>query len=227
MADALEQAAYRAASRGAHGAAADALERAAAASTDPDARARRLLTAALAAGLGGAYPRAATMLEPVGTVEDPVMRARIRHLLAMLTLAGAVRDPNENRSLLLAGAAEVEAHDRLLAATMLADAGVSAVVAGRCDAALEAAAGARAVLPRDATDQVRCQVHSIHGMALTIRGRAREGSHELELAAGLLDRVDPVSPGAQSISLALHGRLATGNERSLRDGMLGPDRPGA
>jgi len=220
VADALEQAAYRAASRGAHGAAADALERAAAASTDPDGRARRMLTAALAAGLGGAYPRAATMLVPVGTVEDPVMRARIRHLLAMLTLAGAVRDPNENRSLLLAGAAEVEAHDRLLAATMLADAGVSAVVAGRCDAALEAAAGARAVLPRDATDPVRCQVHSIHGMALTIRGRASEGSHELELAAGLLDSVDPVSPGAQSISLALHGRLATGQERSLRDGML-------
>jgi DNA-binding CsgD family transcriptional regulator len=220
VADALEQAAYRAASRGAHGAAADALERAAAASTDPDARARRLLTAALAAGLGGAYPRAATMLEPVGTVEDPVMRARIRHLLAMLTLAGAVRDPNENRSLLLAGAAEVEAHDSLLAATMLADAGVSAVVAGRCDAALEAAAGARAVLPRDATDPVRCQVHSIHGMALTIGGRAREGSHELELAAGLLGSIDPVSPGAQSISLALHGRLATGHERSLRDGML-------
>jgi DNA-binding CsgD family transcriptional regulator len=220
VAAALEHAGYRAASRGAHGAAADALERAAAASTDPDGRAQRLLTAALAAGLGGAYPRAAAMLEPVGTVEDPVMRARIRHLLSMLTLAGAVRDPSENRALLLAGAREVEPHDRQLAATMLADAGVSAVVAGRCDAALEAAAAAQAALPRDATDPVRCQVHSIHGMALVLRGHAREGSRELERAAALLDSVDPVSPGAQSISLALHGRVATGHERSLRDGML-------
>ncbi len=221
VADALEQAAYRAASRGAHGAAADALERSAAASSDPDDRARRLHTAALAAGLGGAYPRAAAMLEPVGTVEDPVMRARIRHLLAMLTLAGAVRDPDENRALLLAGAAEVESIDRELAATMLADAGVSAVVAGRCDAAFEAAARAAEVLPRKATDQVRCQVHSIHGMALIIRGRPREGDRELELAASLLETVDPVSPGAQSISLALHARLATGRERALRDGALG------
>jgi DNA-binding CsgD family transcriptional regulator len=220
VADALEQAGYRAASRGAHGAAADALERAAWASADPDGRARRLLTAALAAGLGGAYPRAAAMLEPVGSVEDPAMRARIRHLLAMLTLAGAVRDPQENHALLLAGGTEIEAIDRTLAATMLADAGVSAIVAGRCDTALDAAARAAAALPGDAADQVRCQVDSIHGMALALRGRVGEGERLLGRAAALLDRVDPVSPGAQSISLALHTRLATGQERALRDGVL-------
>lgn len=220
VAGALEQAGYRAASRGAHGAAADALERAAAMSTDSVRRAQRLHTAALAAGLGGAYPRAAAMLKPVGTVEDRTMRARIRHLLAMLTLAGAVRDPAESRALLLAGAAEVEGSDPELAATMLADAAVSAVVAGHCDAALEAASRAAATLPRNATDQVRCQVHSIHGMTLVLRGRPSEGDRELGLAASLLNAVDPVSPGAQSISLALHARLATGGERSLRDGML-------
>jgi DNA-binding CsgD family transcriptional regulator len=220
VAGALEQAGYRAASRGAHGAAADALERAAAASAEPEGRARRMLAAALAAGLGGAYPRAAAMLEPVGSVEDPVMRGRIRHLLAMLTLAGAVRDPGENRVLLFTGASEIADVDRALAATMFADAGTCSVVSGRCDAALEATARARAALPPDAPAQVRCQVHSIHGMALILRGLAAEGAPELELAAGLLDQVDPVSPGAQSISLALHGRLATGQEGSLRDDML-------
>ena len=40
-----------------------------------------------------------------------------------------------------------------------------------------------------------------------MRGRTAAAAEALDVAGGLLDDVDPLSPAAQSVSFALHARL--------------------
>ena len=91
VADLLDGAARRAIARGAHSVAADALQRAAGFSEDAETRSRRLYGAALAAAIGGAYDRCAAMLEPLAEIDDPLLRANIRHTLAVVTMTGGIR----------------------------------------------------------------------------------------------------------------------------------------
>ena len=54
-------------------------------------------------------------------------------------------------------------------------------------------------------------------MGLALRGRTAEGRAALDEAGRLLSEVNPLTPAAQSISLALGGRLCTGQEAMLRE----------
>ena len=213
---ALQAAALRATERGAHGTAADALERAAQASADPSARAMLLLQAAGAAGLGAAYDRAAALLEPVAEIEDAAIRAPARHLLALVTLVGGSRPALDNHAMLTEEADRIAEVDPTLAAILHADAGVTAVVAGDCRIALESTERAAATLPETAGDEARCHVLAMLGMGLALRGRAGEARQAYDQAAGLLPAVHPLSPSAQSISFGVHARICTGQERTLR-----------
>ena len=211
----LDRAARRAAGRGAHAAAADALERAAALSPVPVAGCARLYAAGLAAAMGGAYESAVELLERAADTNDGAMRARARHLLAMVSLNGGIRAAHETYAMLTDEAERVRAELPEMAALMNADAGVTATVAGFCDLVLESAERAIACLPDDAEVSVRCQARSIHGMGLALKGRTAEAAEALDEAGELLAEVEPVSAAAQSISFALMGRFATGDEPRL------------
>jgi DNA-binding CsgD family transcriptional regulator len=217
VADALEATAHRAAARAAHAASADALVRAARLSEDRVARSRRLLAAGLAAAMGGAYDRGVALLELADEIDDPLLRASVRHLLALVTLNGGVRSVYDNHRTLTEEAERIASIDPGAAAAMHADAGVTAAVAGNCAMILASAERAVEVLPDDAPPVTRCQVLSILGMGLVLRGRHAEGREALDQAGWLLGKVDPLTPAAQSISLGLGGRLCTGQETTLRE----------
>ena len=217
VADELDGAAQRAAARGAHAASADALERAAQLSTDPSVSCGRLYAAGLAAAMGGGYERGAALLESAAETDDPAMRARVRHLLGMVTLNGGIRNGLENHRMLTEEAEAIAPADPAMAALLHADAGVTVTVVGLCDMVLASAEQAIACLPEDAPATIRCQAHSIHGMGLALKGRASEAAEALDAAGELLAEVEPVSAAAQSISFALMGRFCTGAEAALRE----------
>jgi DNA-binding CsgD family transcriptional regulator len=217
---ALEAAAIRATVRGAHGTAADAFERAAQASIDRDERARLLLLAAGAAGLGAAYDRAATLVEPVAEIEAAAIRAPARHLLALVTLVGGSRPAMANHAMLTEEAESMTGSDPALAAILHADAAVVAVVAGECEIALESAERGAAALPQGASDEARCHVLAMLGMGRALRGLTSEARDAYDQAASLLSAVHPLSPSAQSISFGVHARICTGQERVLREEAL-------
>jgi DNA-binding CsgD family transcriptional regulator len=220
VAEALEAAAHRATARGAHSTAADAFERAARATADPGTRSRHLLRAAGAAGLGAAYDRAASLLETVTAIDEPVLRARIRHLLGLVTLVGGTRDAIANNRMLTEEADRIRDLNPTLAASLNADAGVMAVVGADNELALASAERAAAILPPEADDATRCQIQSILGMGLGMRGRAAEARDAFDRAGELLGSVHPLTPTAQSVSFALHARICTGQEELLREEAL-------
>jgi DNA-binding NarL/FixJ family response regulator len=213
----LDRAARRAGERGAHTAAADALERAAALSSESADRFGRLHAAGLAAAMSGGYERGAALLESAAGTEDPGRRATARHLLAMVTLNGGIRNGLENHTMLTQEAERIAPRDPAMAALMHADAGVTATVVGTCDMVLASAERAVACLPADAPDSIRAQALSIHGMGLALKGRTAEAAEASDRAGALLPRVEPVSAAAQSIAFGLMARLCTGREATLRE----------
>jgi DNA-binding CsgD family transcriptional regulator len=217
---ALEMAGVSATMRGAHSTATQAFERAALASEDGDARARLLLAAAVAAGMAAGYERAAALLEPVAEIEAGETRARIRHVLALVTLVGGSRPARANVEMLAAEAERVAAGDAALAALLWADAGLAAIVGGDCPTALSLSERAAAALPDGTVAEMRCHVHAVHGMGLALRGRTAEARAALDAAGELLPHAHPLSPSTQSISFALHARICTGQQRRLRDEAL-------
>jgi DNA-binding CsgD family transcriptional regulator len=217
-AEALDEAARRATSRGAHAAAADALERAAQLSEGPS-RSGRLFAAGLAAALGGAFDRAAALLESAADTNDPKIRATVNHLLAMVRLTGGVGTALDNHELLITEAEGLLEADPAAAAALFADAGVAAAVAGFTRLVLDASERALAALPSDASATTRCQVHSINGMGLAMRCRAAEALPAYERALELLPQIDFLSHAPQSIALALGACVSTGQESALRDGV--------
>jgi DNA-binding CsgD family transcriptional regulator len=216
IARALDGAAQRAGARGAHEASADALERAAQLTSPGPDRWRRLFAAGISAALGGAYERAASLLESSADTDDPSMRVRSKHMLAMVTLNGGIRGAHESFTLLTTEAERIAPSDPAVAALLYADAGVTATVAGVCDLVLGSAEKAVGWLPEDAPSSIRAQVESIHGMGLALKGRISEAAEALDRAGALLGTIDPVSPAAQSTSFALMGRFSTGDVARLR-----------
>lgn len=212
---ALEAAAGEATSRGAHETAAEALARAAELSSEPEQRSHRLFAAGLAAAMGGRFDYGAELLERAAETDSPQMRAMVTHLDALVALTGGLRSATESHRRLAEEADRIVAVDPRLAAAMLADAAVVAIAAGDLSRALELAEHATETLPGDADPSVSCQAHSVLGMSLALRGRTEQARESLDVAGSLLDRVDPLSPAAQSILFAMGGRLCTGQERQL------------
>ncbi|MBJ7332828.1 MAG: AAA family ATPase, partial [Solirubrobacteraceae bacterium] len=221
VADALDEAGWRAVSRGAHAAAADAFARAADFSEAAGLRIPRQINAALEAAIGGEYERAAAMLDDISDISDPATAVAARHLMAMVTLTGGIRPALESHATLTADAARIADIAPELAADVLADAGVAAVVSGDCRLARASAERAAELLPETATPTTRCHVLAILGMTRALRGDTIGADTALQQAGRLLGDVDPLSAAAQSISFSLHGRLSTGRGAALRDEVLG------
>jgi DNA-binding CsgD family transcriptional regulator len=217
VADALEATAHRAAARGAHATASETLERAARLSEESEARSRRLFAAGLEAVLGAAYDRSGSLLEVAIEIEDPLLRASARHLLALVTINGGVRSALANHRLLTEEADRILPLDSSVAASMYAAAAVTATIAAKFLLVLESAERAQAALPEKADPVVRGQVLSMLGMGLMLRNRIAPAKDALDEAGQLLKEVDPVSPAAQQISLGLGARLGTGQEQILRE----------
>jgi DNA-binding CsgD family transcriptional regulator len=211
----LEAAAGRATARGAHGEAADALERAARLTENRELRTRRLLAAGVAAAIGGAYDRGTALMELAEGIDDTATRAAVRHLLGLTSLNGGVRAAGDTHAMLIEEAESLSAIDAEAAAAMFADAGVAAGVAGNSRLVLESARRAQEILPASARSPVRCQVLSILGMGLALRGDAAAGRGALDEAGDLFEGIDPLVPVAQSIAFALGGRRCTGQDRTL------------
>ncbi len=217
---ALEAAGRRATARGAPAAAVDAFERAAQLSDDAGARTLRLLSAGLAAAIGGDYERATSLLESIAAVEQPRLRAAVWHLLALATLSGGIRDALTNHASLTEEAERIESLDAAAAAELHADAAVIATVAGDCALAHGSAERAAAVLPADAAAPVRRHALAMLGLGLALRGRTAEGRAALDAAALLSQELDPLAPAAQTIAFGMHAQICVGRARRLRDEAL-------
>ena len=216
VADLLDGAARRAIARGAHSAAADALQRAAGFSEDAETRFRRLYGAALAAAIGGAYDRCAAMLEPLAEIDDPLLRANIRHTLAVVTMTGGIGVAPDAHARLQRRGRAILPIDPAAAAAMLADAALLAGVSGQLSAGAPAARRAAAVLPDNASPMIRCRVHALSGISVALTGDAGDARESLDEAGRLLAEIDSLSPGTQSAVLGLHARVCTGQERALQ-----------
>ncbi len=212
----LEEAAGRATARGAHGAAADALQRAAQLSDDPAVGARRMNRAALAAALGGAYDRCASLLEPLTEADDQLLRARARHGLAVVTMTGGTGLAPDAPSLLIDEAEQVLPIRPETAAAMLADAALLAGTGGQLALGVSAAERAAVVVPTDASPMIRSQVHAMLGIAVALRGDSSKAREELDEAGRLMAQVDFISAATQSVVLGLHARVCSGQERKLQ-----------
>ena len=177
---ALEETAARSRLRSGYGAAAAALDRAAALSADVDARDRRLVAAAAAAWQAGQPGRATALLTRAGPiVGNPRLAADVAHLRGVMGLrCGALI---ESCDVLLAGAAEVEQLDPHKALMMLYDAANSGVDAGDYVRVTEATHRA-AALPRTANEQDSRLADLLGGVGSLIEGKtAREVPRVLEI----------------------------------------------
>jgi len=216
VADLLDGAARRAIARGAHSVAADALQRAAGFTEGAETRSRRLYGAALAAAIGGAYDRCAALLEPLAEIDDPLLRANIRHTLAIVRMTGGIGIAPDAHARLREEAELILAIDPAAAAAMLADAALLAGVSGQLGAAVPAARRAMDVVPADSSPMIRCRVHALSGSGMVLSGNGAGARESLDRAGRLLAEIDSLSPGTQSAVLGLHARLCTGQERALR-----------
>ena len=190
----LELTAARARARSGYGAAAQALERAAYLTPDPEARARRLFDASDALMHAGRGTRAEELLdEALEHTADPRLRARAQHLRAQLLHLRA--DSTRAHTLLKDEAVLVAGHDRALAADLMASAFWAAMASGDAPATLETAA-MLASFAGDAHSQLDARVSALTGAALVIRGRLDAAEPYLRrsiVAAGALptESADP------------------------------------
>ncbi len=216
VADLLDGAARRAIARGAYSAGADALQRSAGFSEDAETRFRRIYGAALAAAIGGAYDRCVAMLEPLAEIDDRLLRANIRHTLAVVSMTGGIGLAPDTHARLSEEAEAILPIDPAAAAAMLADAALLAGVSGQLSAGVPAVMRAAAVLPDTATPMIRCRVHALSGISVALTGAAGDARESLDEAGRLLAEIDSLSPGTQSAVLGLHARICTGQERVLQ-----------
>ena len=216
VADLLDGAARRAIARGAYSAGADALQRAADFSEDTETRYRRSYGAALSAAIGGAYDRCVAMLEPLAEIDDPLLRANIRHTLAVVSMTGGIGLAPDTHARLSEEAEAILPIDPAAAAAMFADAALLAGVSGQLSAGATAVRRAATVLPDSATPMIRCRVYALTGISVALTGAAGDARESLDEAGRLLAEIDSLSPGTQSAVLGLHARICTGQERVLQ-----------
>lgn len=219
VAGALDEVAGIAAGRRAYGTAADALERAARLSTDPEASARRLLGAGATALSAGRVGQATTLArEARELATEPPTRAGAQHLRGMLALwTGQVA---EALDLLELGANEAVPINPMMGALVLADAAFAHTAAGNCRRSLAVAQRAFALLGAAAEAAVRAPVLAILAWALVLRGQTREARPLMREAQQLAGSVQPFSPAAQIVLIAVNCRLPDEDyEGALADGL--------
>jgi DNA-binding CsgD family transcriptional regulator len=188
----LERAAIEARGRASPAAASSALKAAAALTTDPEDRARRLWEAAADAHLSGSLDEARRLLdEGLGLAPAPLLRAELMHARGRVEMLGG--SPKKSRDTLLAGADAVEPVSPAKAALMLSDASLTA--------AMGAEASEATILARRAYDlgkQVGGPVELICGFAfgnsLVFEGQRRAGLALMLPAESLIEQM-PAADG--------------------------------
>jgi DNA-binding CsgD family transcriptional regulator len=202
VAVALDAAAGRARERSAYAVAASAFERAARLTPQPDdARARRLLSAADAAWLGGrAESTLRTVDEALTCRVEPPLRAAALHLRGRALLhVGPVTDGHDA---LVVAAEEIGASDAAEAVVMLAEAADGCVYAGRPETMLHTARRAWALLPHAAGERETAFASFALGTALIFNGHGAEGSELVRDAIALIDGSDVLGDDLRLLSWA-------------------------
>ncbi len=217
VAAALESAAVSALRRSGYPAAARTFERAARLSPDAHARARRLFAAAQAWHLANRSERAIGLLEDAASLAgEPLLRAEIQHLRARIDIW---RGPALDAFRLLCAEAdrlETLAPDR--AASMLADATLSAITGGELARAVQAARRAHAIAgPLGGAMEVVTALQL--GKALILTGDARAGYPLIMRVGELFDAGDPLQAG-QAVAECAPALMAV-EEYELADRLLG------
>jgi hypothetical protein len=185
----LEDAASRSEQRGAHAAAARALERAAELTSDPAARSRRLVHSALAWSAAGADQQAvACAMRAGGTLDDPVLRAEVARVIG---LAGRRRGrPADAHPRLLDGAAEVATVAPRLALELLWYAIASASEGGVEGGIVAATRLAGTIEPPEDDDEAEFLSNLLVGWGAMYEGDMALGAKKLGLAGAWAARTD-------------------------------------
>jgi GMP synthase-like glutamine amidotransferase/DNA-binding CsgD family transcriptional regulator len=195
VAEGLDGVATRARDRGAHAAAARALEHAARMSSDPDRRAERLLRAAQSAHLAGHVHAALGHLgAALEWVSAPSLRIELEH--ARGRIAARSGEAARARDWLTAAAGRCEHDDPARAATILADAILPSLRAGSPADAVRLARRSMH-LAQGASDRVELVATLLLGTALLFAG-------DYDAGAALIDRADAIP--------AHHGPDAIGSQ---------------
>jgi DNA-binding CsgD family transcriptional regulator len=199
---ALEGVGSGSAARRAFGPAAAALERAARLSPDAEHAARRLLAAGQAAAAAGAPDRALTLLDDAARrTAGAGLRARAAHLRGrIMAWSGS---PAEATALLVPEAERVSDGDRVLAATMLADAAIGSTQVNDYVGAEELVRRAAALLAADGEPAERVPVLAVLGWVLVLRGKTAEGRPVVREAERLARDLDPLGPQWLGLHLLL------------------------
>ena len=191
VAQALEDAARTAATRGAHAAAARALERSAGLSPDVDQRVRRLTDAARATQVAGRAADVGRLLERAkGLAHDPVRRAEIQLLLGRQIVWHG--EPARAHELLVREAGRVRDLAPGTAAMMLAEAVFACTMTGDVPKGCETAREARAAAVADGGIQAETVTALLLAGALQLSG-------ERHTARALLGRYLPVLREPQAL----------------------------
>jgi DNA-binding CsgD family transcriptional regulator len=182
IADELERSADRAKRRSGHGAAADALDRAAALTPDEETRARRLAAAANEAWLGGQAGRAVSIIESAREVaEEPAVRTDLAHLRGRIELQIGVA--SDAHAMLLAAGKGIAASDPGKALALLHSAMEAAALAGSLEGQVEVGEQARALADRLPDDVF--EVPLLIGVASVCAGDVDEGAPYLRRAIAI------------------------------------------
>ena len=207
VAQGLDAAAADAQARRGYHLASAAFERAAQLSEDDFAGCLRLLGAGGAAIAAGDVGRAGVLAqEALDRATDPTLAAGAEHLSGIVEMWNADAGRAERRLRAAAQRFETVAPDQ--AAGMAADAALAATSNGDCRRAIED--GRRALaLTEGRTGPVRAHAGTACAWALLLGGQRDEAIALYDEVEPLLAEVDPLSPAAQSIGLALNIRSQT------------------
>ncbi|WP_036725324.1 LuxR family transcriptional regulator, partial [Patulibacter minatonensis] len=200
VADALEELAADARSRGAPGVAARALERAADLSVDDAARGRRTLAAAVAAGHASRPAWALRLVDGLlEETDDPALRAQaVEQRGTALLQEGR---PREAASVFEGEARRAQETEPFRAALLLIRAGAALLASGSVARLAELARDAAALLPPDA----QAVPGIMEALALTATGRHDRARELLRAAKPVLDHLDPCGEGHEILSITAFG----------------------
>ena len=202
VARALEAASVDARGRGAPGAAAHALERAARLTPDDERRARRLVAAAHDAFLAGRPDDVMRMLDEAHmTTRDAACRSELQHLRGrILVMKGRGEDGYE---LLVAEAERVRELDPARAAQMLAEAALDCLTSGNIAKATAAARAGCAIAER-VGPQAKTAIVATLADGLILGGEGPAARPLLLAILPLLRELDPLSAAGFQILPAAH-----------------------
>ena len=217
VAQRLEEAGGRAAARRAYAASAEALERAARLTPDPDTAGRRLLVAGQAAAGAGLADRALALLTEAAEVSiADEQRARAQQLRGRMLVwrgQGAEATP-----LLVEQAGRIAGRWPELAALMLSDAANGATTTNSCRAAEQLAQRAAGLLSDTADPGVRGAVLTMLGWTLVLCGKAPQARPVLAEANRLASGLDRTGPDWPWLHLLLRAHIPLGEfEQALTE----------